>query len=406
MQKVIVGVAILVSAACGVARAGGDDAAKDAPRAESLSVNQPVTGLCAMAQADGEAAVGGKMVFQLSLSNAGPQAVELRTARESSAWLIIGGGKGNACFTEKIRLEPEGSGWPPEMAPAGVLRFKPFDAGAATAYPFDRSLKFADGYLATATGGLPVAAGRLKDILSSGKTKAKWTIAIPQGTGSPPMFLWTAPLEVVVGPPHLAEISPDARRSYVADLLKRFDRDAWSAKEAHDEAVKLGPEILPDMIAAAQERQRPEHARLWLATAVADIPDERAVAALTGLLDDPQGGVRCVVAYHGPKQKSDTLDRAIIGKSKTGGDAAFTSYALLGLMVSRSRVSDDLMQAGLGNADPKVRAAAAKALAGMATDRNRSRLQALLKDPDEHVRAAAQKVLNALNAEDGRATSP
>ena len=252
MRMKTIGVAILFTAACGAARAG--DSAKDATHAETRNVHPSVTGLCAVAQADGEAAVGGKLLFRLSLSNAGPQAVELGTARESSAWLIIGAAKGNPCFTEKMRLEPEGSSWPQEVAPAGVLRFKPVDAGAATAYPFDHNLKFINGYLATASGDLPAAAGKLKDVLSPGKARGKWTINVPQGTNSPPHSLWTAPLEVAIGPPNLTALSPDARRLYVAGLLKRFDRDAWSAREAHNEAVQIGAAILPDMIAAANER--------------------------------------------------------------------------------------------------------------------------------------------------------
>jgi hypothetical protein len=341
-------------------------------------------------------AVGGEALFRLCVSNAGPHTVTLGTAGTPSAWLVIGTTKGSACFTGRIHIEPEGSDWPRELPADSVLCFKPVDADSAMAYPFDRSLRFTNGHLATATGDLPAAAGRLGDVLSPGKTQAKWMVHFPREAGTPPLSLWTPPLEIAVAPPRLETLSPDARRLYVSRLLTRFDRDAWSAREAHAEAVTLGPAILPEMIAAANERQRPAHARLWLATVVADIPDERAVAALLGLLDDPQSGVRCVVAYHGAKQKSDALDRAIAGKTGTGGDAAFTSYALLGLMVSQNRVSDDLMKAGIESDDPRVRAVAARALAGMASDWNKSRLQALLKDPDERVRTAARKVLDAL----------
>ena len=396
MKSAILGVAILFAAGWGVARAGGDEAGMDASIAGPPGANPPATGLCALAQTAAAAAVGDKMVFRLSLRNAGPLAVDPNATTGSTAWLLIGAPGGNACFTGQIRLESEGPGGSPEPAPVGTLRFQPVDAGAATAYLFDHGLKLTNGYVANAAGERPAPAGKLKDVLPPGKLRAKWMINVPRGAGAPPLSLWTPALEVVVGPPRLAALSTDARRAYVADLLKRFDRDAWSAREAHEEAVALGPGILPDLIAAAKERGRPEHSRLWLVTAVADIPDAKAVAALIDVLNDPKGRLRCVVAYHGPKQKSDALDRAIIEKAKSGGDAAFISYALLGLMVSQGRVPEDLLKAGIESDDPRVRATAARALAGMASDWNKTRLQVLLRDSDPRVRAAAQKVLEAM----------
>jgi hypothetical protein len=46
------------------------------------------------------------------------------------------------------------------------------------------------------------------------------------------------------------------------------------------------------------------------------IVDKRSAAVLVGLLDDPEEGVRFVVANHGHKQKSDRLDAAIVKKAK------------------------------------------------------------------------------------------
>ena len=108
-----------------------------------------------------------------------------------------------------------------------------------------------------------------------------------------------------------------------ANLLQKFNRDAWAAQKAHDAAVKIGVSILPDLIAAATERSRPGYARMWLVTAIADIPDKQS-------------------------------------------------------------------------ADPRARAEVAKALATMASDPSKSRLNALLQDKDERVRTTARKVLDAM----------
>ena len=192
--------------------------------------------------------------------------------------------------------------------------------------------------------------------------------------------------------------SSNALLSSSATLLKQFDRDAWSARSAHEQAVKLGKQVLPDLIVAAEEQSRPEYSRLWLATAVADIEDKKAADALIALLGDRLETVRSVVAYYGPKQKSQELDRAIVHKAAQGTDASLIAYALLGFMVFRETVPDERVKAGLESDNSKVRATAVKALKGMASELNVSRLKKLSKDTDERVRATARKVLDAMQA--------
>jgi HEAT repeat protein len=192
--------------------------------------------------------------------------------------------------------------------------------------------------------------------------------------------------------------SPVATDAHVAtaNLLRQFNQSAWAAQKAHDQAVQTGAALLPDLIAAASERPRPGYARMWLATAIADIPDAQSATALLALLDDPDVNIGCVAGYYGPKQNNATLDQAIGAKAASLHNARFTSYALLGFLTFRGEAPKGLLQAGLESNDPRARAAAVHALAGMASEQSQTRLQALLQDKDERVRAAARQVLDAM----------
>ena len=394
IDRLTFALAILCLAARTASEAG--DATNGDVRA-GVAVNPRATGtgLAAEARAAGEAAVGARIAFDLTLRNTGPAVAPLGEGKGAVAWVVIAADKEHAYFTAKLGLEPDGA-WPQGLAPGATLAFRTVEAGEAPAYEVDGKLRVTNGYFAAE--GLPGVAGQLRDLLPPGRARAKWMVCLPQTNAAAPLLLQAATVDVLIQPPDLKSLTLDARRMYVTALLKRFDHDAWAAEKAHDEAVKLGGAMLPDLIAAAAERQRPTHARLWLATAVADVADERAAQALIALLDDSLDGVRCVVAYHGPKQKSAMLDRAIIDKARAGGDAGFTAYALLGFMVSRGEVPEDLLKAGLESDNPRARAASVGALAGMANQKNVSRLQALLTDPDARVRAASQKVLDAMES--------
>ena len=106
------------------------------------------------------------------------------------------------------------------------------------------------------------------------------TISLMQGNAPvfPLIFLVAAIRVVTAGPATGADASAANSlaatngQAATAALLLKFNRNAWSAQKAHDEAVKLGPAILPELIAAASERPRPGYARMWLVTAIADIP--------------------------------------------------------------------------------------------------------------------------------------
>ena len=135
---------------------------------------------------------------------------------------------------------------------------------------------------------------------------------------------------------------------------------------------------------------------MWLTAALADIRDKRAAEALVGLLDKGGAGVANVVAYHGPKQASEKLDRAIVAAAAKGKDHSLTSYAILGFMVFRGKVPGKLLEIGIASDDPRARATVAKAMAGYASDFNIRGLVKLLKDTDQRVRSAAAATLGMM----------
>lgn len=362
----------------------------------------PSGGLVLSLSIDGDATVGGPLKIKVALKSAAGQAVALPPAKEIYGWLLVAQGSGEsrkAFYGERLPVFAGAADWPTELAADRTLTSAPADAGAAAAYASEDAKRLLAAYVAAgqrpappeAAEDLPKSAGRLSQVLAPGRAMVKFTLCLPRAAGAP-LIVTSNSIDLVIAPPDFKSLSPDARQAFTADLLKQFDRDAWAGREAHNAAVRVGPDALPAILAAAVETNRPEHARLWLATTLADIRDPRSAAALIKLLDDPLDGVRSVVAFHGPKQQSPDLDKAIIAKAK-GGQPGLAAWAILGFLVHRGEAPEELINAGLESNDPRARAAAAKAFADHASDDNIARLVSLLADKDEHVRGTAAAIL-------------
>jgi hypothetical protein len=206
-------------------------------------------------------------------------------------------------------------------------------------------------------------------------------------------------LRADVDPPAWDELTKTQQAAYTKELLKRFNKSAWSGQQAHHAAVKIGKPLVPALIEAAGQVKRPGHSRMWLTTTLADIRDKRSAEALIDLLNDKTAGVRYVVAYHGPKQQSKPLDAAILRSATAGkADLRLKSFALLGFLVHRSKVPEKLVAASLESDEAKVRAAAARALSRRASAANLQRLVKLLRDDSARVAATAAKVLGAMGS--------
>ena len=339
---------------------------------------------------------GGKLRVRLWLRNVGLAAVKLPPAKDAFAWAIVVYSREEAYVTQRVRPAAGRADWPAALETGKTFAFDAADLSGCGVYPYSMARQVYQAYLDPKAGGpLPQPDATLSAKLSAGAAKARLMLCLPC-PGRPVVVLVAATLDLQVAPPKFAALAPAARKAYLAELLNRFDRDAFSAQAAHHEAVRAGEAIVADLAAAAKQTRRPGHSRLWLATALADIRCKASVAVLLELLQDTLPGVRCVVAYHGPKQHSDALDRATIDRAVKLQDSGMTAYAVLGFLVFRRRVPAELSRAGLDSPDPRVRATVARALQGMASDFNLARLVELLKDKDQRVRGAAAAALGEM----------
>ena len=310
------------------------------PAETPLVWGPPSAGVQSALAVEGDVRVGGTFRIRLSLRSAAGQTIGLPTAGEAFGWAVIGQSLGDSkrvYYSEKVRMA--GAAWPGELGGGAVVRLGPFDLSAATVFPSKAARSLLTAYLSGKDDAdLPKAAGKLNEVLIAGRATVKFILCLPH-EGEKPMLVASTLVPVTIGPPDMASLKPDAREKFLSGLMKQFNRHPWAGQQAHDTCVQLGKEVLPHVLKAAFETGRPSHARLWLTTTLADIRDPRCVRALITLLDDPAGGIRNVVAYHGVKQRSERLDKALLEKVKASyATSRLAAWTLLGFMVHRSSV--------------------------------------------------------------------
>ncbi len=375
----------------------------DEPNQPARSWGESRAGLALSLLVEDNPRAMGSFRIHPAIANRGKAAVALGKRKDAVAFLFIVQRKGDslqAYFTEKLTIG-KSVDWPAELAGGKAVDLGRRDLADVAVYEYRRGLRMVDGYPQAVDEDKPQQAGTLAEVLArdpSLPVKARLILHVPRGDERS-LDLTSNTLTIDLAPPAWKDLSDTQRRAYTDDLLKRFDRDAWSAQRAHREAVGIGKPLLERLIEAAGETRRPGFSRMWLATSLADIRDPNAAAALRELLKDDRAGVRYVVAYHGPKQRSDPLDRAIIASLVDANDTKALAYGLLGFMVHRGEVPGKLLAAGLDSDDPRVRSAATRALKTRASAFNVTRLCRLLSDDSQQVRAAAAKVLGAMGAD-------
>jgi len=388
--------ALLVSGLC----AGRTPAASTSKASEASEASKaepkwgpPAAGLQAAVEPAGALRLRGPMRFHVLVRSAAGGAIRLPPAAKAFGWMLVVqtlGDQRDTHYSAKVTMPAKA--WPEQVTGETPLRFGPFDLGPGKSYGRKAARPLLTAYLSGKDADLPKAEGVLANVVRAGSAVVRFTLCLAY-EGERPSLVSTAPTAITIGPPKMADLADADRAQFLDDLMKQFDRSAWAGQEAHHTCVGLGPQVLPRVIKAAFETGRPAHARLWLATTLADIRDPRAARALVKLLDDPYAGVRNVVAYHGPKQRSERLDQAILRKAGGGDAAQLAAWALLGFMVHRQTVPEAALAAGLESTDPKARAAAAEVLARHASDTNVSRLTALVADANPRVRGVAAKML-------------
>jgi len=346
---------------------------------------------------------GGKLILSPAIRNSGQTPTNLGAAKDAVAWLILksqpaDGSSPKYYFSATVRpaAGKEGANWPASLASGRQLTLQPTDFGEVKLYPYTRGVKFLKHHI-TGEGTIPKPAGMLKDVLPIGQVSIQYMLYLRR-KGDSPVLLKSGFLAAEIGPPDLKSLSPQRRKAFVADLIAGFEGDAFAGKAAHSLAVSLGRQVVGDLIAAARSKsvRLSGAGRLWLATALADIRDDRSADALAKWLDGKHVGVRHVAAYHGPKQRSDKLDAAIIARASKAQDPRLTALALLGFMVFRGEVPRKLLDAGIDSDDPRVRTTVAAALSQTASEENVRGLVALLKSDEQRVRSAAAKALGAM----------
>ncbi len=397
LRRVMLAVWVLQAATGGVLGAGAerDGDANDA-NAPAWRWGDARAGLRVGVAEDIPLRAGGEMAIPLALSNRGAVAVPLGARGEAFAWLVVVV-DGRMHYTSKRAL-PARADWPAKLEPGSRVELGRAAFGPLALRRYPGRVAVREGYLDVGQAKEPEPAGTLAGSLTMGEVRAKVMFYVPRpGAG----LLLTGPtLRLEIGPPRWGSLGAEAREAFVRRLLERFDQDAWAAQQASGHATAVGKPLVSALGEAVADANRPGYSRMWLTAAIAGIRGEASARILRGLLDDAQGGVRTVVAYHGPKQRSESLDEAILARARKE-KARFRSYALLGYLVHRREAPEGLIELGLGSEDPRVRAAAAEALTTQAGGFNVSRLRSLLGDRDQRVRATAARVLAAMEVADG-----
>ena len=344
---------------------------------------------------------GGKFVLSPAVRNSGRTAGGLCARADAVAWLILkfqpaNGSVGKYYFSGRV-FPGAGKGrgaWPGSLASGGELELPGMDFSEVPLHPYSRGVKFLARHV-TGKGSIPEAAGKLRDVLGVGQVSVQYMLYLPRKDDSP-IVLKSDFLTVGIGPPDLKGLSPARRKAFLTDLIAGFGGDAYAGQAAHGIATSVGGDILDDLIAATKDPAVKGAGRMWLVTALANIRDKRSAAVLVKLIDGPDGGVRHVVAYHGPKQRSAELDGVIVARASKSKDVRETALAMLGFMVFRGEVPRKLLDAGIDSDDPRVRTAVAAALSRTASIENVQGLVSLLKSKEQRVRSAAAKALAAM----------
>ena len=366
------------------------------PARPPMEWGKSVAGLQLSLSQDQAVAVGSNFNVTLTVRNAGMVPADLGAAGAAFAWATVVYSRQNAWMTEKIPVSELEGNWQARLPAGRPLKLGTTDLARRGVYPYRLAKDVLKSYLGVRGAmELPSAQAALSRKLMPGMLRLRMSLLIVP-PGAAPLVLKSNKLAVEVAPGSLESLSPADREAYVGRLLEKFNRDAWSGKAAHSVAVHLGKPVVPYLIRAVSQHGRPGHARMWMGTALADIRDERAAEALVRLLDDTAGGVRLVAAYHGPKQHSPELDKAIVRQSLRRNEPRMIGLAMLGFLAFRGQARQELLEASLEHEDPRIRSTATHVLSQRAGPDEVKSLALLLKDKNPRVRGAAARTLGAM----------
>lgn len=330
--------------------------------------------------------------LHVEVRNANPNAIKTEGA---FVWLLIVQDRETAFYSEKIAWE---GGIPPDgTTGTDISLFK------AKLFPHSKGLKIIDGYPTgeASPPAPPAPAGVLADVVPSGTVMIRAQLYLPKHMHGVLLASDAVSLKRQI---KWADLSEKGRQALGDTLLRQFARNEFAAKAAHDQAVAVGKEIVPDLLKAAVDPEMPDFGRMWLATTLVDIGDERAVDRMIAYLDESIPSVRYVVAFHGPRMANEKLDNAIITAAGKGADPVLAAWAARGFMASRRAFPDKLVHVALDSREPRARAEVAAVVAQRA-QKNPKDADGLLKlIGDEHplVRVAAARATAEAKLKDDR----
>ncbi len=343
----------------------------------------------------GRPAAGEKLFIRIALRNSGTAPVALAQKDKLFGWLLLIYTREKAYLTARIYPAAKARDWPGELPGGKTISLPPVEISSLEVYSYADRPEVVKSYLSPDEAKLPKPAGKLHKALipRQGALLLRLCVRPP---GKNLLLVSSAKVTLAPAAPDLKKLDSAARKAFIAKLLEQFRESPFAGQKAHELAVKIGPQLVGELAKAIRD-SRASHAQMWLTAALTDIRCKEAADELVRLIKHPQGHVRHVVAYHGPKQRSKELDEAIIAVAATGNDADLTGRALQGFAAFRGTVPPELAGAALKSSSPRTRSMLAETLAARPNKKNAQMLLPLLKDTNERVRAITAKSLVKMN---------
>ena len=385
--------------------AGLAASADPTPRPAQRRWGQPKAGLSVSVAQAGPWRLNGPMRAEFAIRNTGRVPATAPPGREFFGFLVIAQGK-TAWYSPRIRHAETLADWPDQLAEGTAIALPTVDVARLEAFVYKRTMRFHEGYPAEFVGGKPVKpkpAGTFANLLKPGSVKVRYIAHLPRGSEGA-LRLIGPTLRINLGLENFADLPEPMRRKVLADVETRLRRDAFSAMSAHHNAVQIGRAAVATVRGVATDPKAPGFARMWAATALADIGGTESARVLVDCLADRAEGVRHVAAYHGVKLRDKAFDAALTARATSGDDPALTAWAIMGHLRFRKAVPPALMSAGVESKQWKARAAVAETIAS--GNPNRSHLPLLRKlvvDPNHMIRQSAAKAIGYVR-DDSRAT--
>ncbi len=383
-------IAIQLIAAGLLAAGSAQPAPATAPAERAWGKSQAGVAVSVVAEDDWQ--LDGAMGLSVAVRNRGAIAVPLPPAEAFFGYLMIRQ-RNTTYYTERIHHARGLAGWGRTLGAGRTVELPAIDVAGLRAFTSKRGLKLVDGSPTETAGGKPVArkpAGTVAEVLTLGPARVQHLLYLPRGDERP-LLLKSRVAKPAVVVSKFAALSTKARAAVLADLADRVRKDAFSAQAVHGDAVGIGAPAVTAMIEVVNDRRAPGFARMWAATALADIGGDRAVEALIACLEDAGEGVRHVAAYHGLKLRNARFDQAVNAKAVGGKSPSLTAWTLLGYCQFRGgKAPPKLVAAAVDSKNARVRGAVAEVFTRMPpVPAQLPYLRKLVRDPVEQVRHAA-----------------